>query len=195
MAPPEAPIGRQSNHLSQLISRSRWLNQPDLQQQFYVQYSLKLLRHRRWSACHSRRANLKARSPVTAPDTNSRTKILLVESETIVSLYARGVLEDAGFEVIEAWSASGATARLTENPDIAILLTTADLPGGIDGVKLAAQVSTGWPPVRIVVTSGSQLISDDDLPPQSRFLPKPYSESELLATLRLLEKQWRGRLV
>lgn len=132
---------------------------------------------------------------MTAPDTNSRTKILLVESETIVSLYARGVLEDAGFEVIEAWSASGATARLTENPDIAILLTTADLPGGIDGVKLAVQVSTGWPPVRIVVTSGSQLISDDDLPPQSRFLPKPYSESELLATLRLLEKQWRGRLV
>jgi len=132
---------------------------------------------------------------VTAPDINGRTKILLVESETIVSLYARGVLEDAGFEVIEAWSMGDAIARLNEIPDIAILLTTADLPGGIDGIKLAAQVSQGWPPVRIVVTSGSVMISDDDLPPNSRFLPKPYSENELLATLRLLEKQWRSRLM
>lgn len=132
---------------------------------------------------------------MTVPDTDSRTKILLVESETIVSLYARSFLEEAGYEVIEAWTADEAIAQLHAIPDIAIVLTTADLPGGIDGVKLAMQVSHGWPPVRIVVTSGSQLISDDDLPPQSRFLPKPYSEVELLATLRLLEKQWRSRLV
>lgn len=124
-----------------------------------------------------------------------RTKVLVVESETIVSLYARGVLEEAGFNVIEAWSTDDAIARLHAIPDIAILLTAADLPGGIDGVKLAAEVSRGWPPVRIVVTSGSALILNDDLPPKSRFLPKPYSENELLATLRLLEKQWRSRLM
>lgn len=132
---------------------------------------------------------------MTAPDVDNRTKVLLVESDTIVSLYARSVLEDAGFEIIEAWNTSDAIARLSEIPDIAILFTTADVSGGIDGVRLAQQVSNGWPPVRIVVASGSRMISGDDLPPETRFLSKPYSDDELLVTLRLLEKQWRRRLM
>ena len=132
---------------------------------------------------------------MTAPDVDNRTKVLLVESDTIVSLYARSVLEDAGFEIIEAWNTGDAIARLSEIPDIAILFTTADVPGGIDGVRLAQQVSNGWPPVRIVVASGSRMISGDDLPPETRFLSKPYSDDALLVTLRLLEKQWRRRLM
>lgn len=125
---------------------------------------------------------------------DSRTKVLVVEPDTVISLYVRQVLEDAGFRVFEAASANEAMAALAAVPEIAVVVTASD-KGGVDGVKLAAQVANGWPPVRVVVTSGDRLIDPDDLPAQSRFIAKPYSEAELLATLKLLEQQWLSRLM
>jgi hypothetical protein len=43
-----------------------------------------------------------------------------------------------------------------------------------------------WPPIKITATSGRVLVSDDDLPTGSVFLPNPYRAAELVATLREL---------
>ena len=60
------------------------------------------------------------------------------------------------------------------------------MPGSMDGLKLAAAVRGRWPPIKIVATSGRAKVTAEDLPLGSRFLPKPYSEQEILGTLREL---------
>jgi hypothetical protein len=42
------------------------------------------------------------------------------------------------------------------------------MPGSMDGLKLAAAIRGRWPPIKIVATSGLVKISRDDLPSGSR---------------------------
>ena len=56
----------------------------------------------------------------------------------------------------------------------------------MDGLKLAAAIRGRWPPIKIVATSGLREIGRDDLPLGSRFLPKPYSRSQIVEALREL---------
>jgi two-component system, response regulator PdtaR len=57
------------------------------------------------------------------------------------------------------------------------------MPGSMDGLKLAAAIRGRWPPIKIVATSGEAKVTNRDLPSGSRFLPKPYSEREIVGTL------------
>jgi hypothetical protein len=54
---------------------------------------------------------------------------------------------------------------------------------------LAAAIRKRWPPIKIVAASGLLRIGQDDLPPGSRFPPKPYSPSQIVAMLRELTGQ------
>jgi hypothetical protein len=58
------------------------------------------------------------------------------------------------------------------------------MPGSIDGLRLAHLISTRWPPIRIIATSGRLRLRDDDLPMGGRYLAKPYATSELTGLLR-----------
>ena len=53
--------------------------------------------------------------------TNGAPKVLVVEDELLIRWSLREALLDAGFEVLEAESASEARARFSEKPDAAIL--------------------------------------------------------------------------
>ena len=69
-------------------------------------------------------------------------------------------------------------------PDIHVVFTDIQMPGSMDGLKLARFVRNRWPPIKIVATSGRVMVSEDDLPDGSVFLPKPYRGAEVVATLR-----------
>jgi len=112
--------------------------------------------------------------------------ILVVEDDGLINWMATEELQQAGYSVISAHTADEAIAVLESRNDIALLFTDIDLPGSLDGLKLAAAVCTRWPPVRIIVTSGKHFPSSDTMPAQSRFLPKPYGMSGLLQTVRSL---------
>ena len=56
---------------------------------------------------------------------------------------------------------------------IDVVLTDIDMPGSMDGLMLAVAVRNRWPPVQIVVMSGKQHPTSDDLPSRARFLEKP----------------------
>jgi CheY-like chemotaxis protein len=73
--------------------------------------------------------------------------------------------------------------------DITVVFTDIQMPGSMDGVRLAAAIRKRWPPVKIVAASGLLRIGQDDLPPGSRFPPKPYSPSQIVAMLRELTGQ------
>ncbi|MDI3560626.1 response regulator [Bradyrhizobium sp. Arg816] len=112
--------------------------------------------------------------------------ILIVEDEFLLRMDSVEVIEEAGFEVIPAGNADEAIAILTARSDIHLVFTDIQMPGSMDGLKLARFVRDRWPPIKIVATSGHVRAADKDLPEGSVFLPKPYREAELIATLRNL---------
>jgi CheY-like chemotaxis protein len=103
-----------------------------------------------------------------------RWLVLIVEDDLLIRLHAAEIIEAAGFDVVEASNADEAIAVLELRPDIAVLFTDIQMPGSMDGLKLAAAVKGRWPPIQIVATSGFVNVGPDDLPEGGRFLPKPY---------------------
>jgi CheY-like chemotaxis protein len=110
--------------------------------------------------------------------------ILVVEDDFLIRMNAAGMIEDAGFEVIEAASADEAIVILEARLDIRVVFTDIQMPGSMDGLKLAAAIRGRWPPIKIIATSGLVDVRADDLPEGGRFLPKPYSPSQIVQTLR-----------
>jgi CheY-like chemotaxis protein len=112
-----------------------------------------------------------------------RAVILIVEDELLIRLNAVEMIEEAGFEVVEAANADEAIAILESRLDITVVFTDIQMPGSMDGLKLAAAVRDRWPPIKIVATSGQVKLGPDDLPEGGRFLQKPYSPAEIMKTL------------
>ena len=110
--------------------------------------------------------------------------VLVVEDEPITRMDVVDQLEEGGFKVFEAPDADRAIKILEANPAIRVLFTDVDMPGSMDGLKLAAAVRDRWPPIRIVVASGLRKINIDALPDDSHFFSKPYNVNEIAATMR-----------
>ena len=104
-----------------------------------------------------------------------RPIVLIVEDEFLLRMSAVAMIEDAGFEVLEAGDADEAITMLESRSDIRLAFTDIQMPGSMDGLKLAAAVKGRWPPIKIIATSGRHLIRDSDLPQGALFLSKPYT--------------------
>lgn len=115
-----------------------------------------------------------------------RAVILIVEDELLIRLNAVEMIEEAGFEVVEAASADEAIAILEGRLDITVVFTDIQMPGSMDGLKLAAAVRARRPPIMIVATSGRVKLAPGDLPEGGRFLSKPYSIAEITKIRREL---------
>ena len=118
--------------------------------------------------------------------------VLVVEDEPITRMDVVGQLEEGGFKVFEAPDADRAIKILEANPAIRILFTDVDMPGSMDGLKLAAAVRDRWPPIKIVIASGLRKINMDALPDNSRFFSKPYNVNEIAATMRSMVQRSLG---
>src|SRR5580692_2113244 len=101
--------------------------------------------------------------------------ILIVEDEALVRLSAVGMLEDAGFRMIEAVNSDEALELLAADSDVQLLFTDVNMPGTIDGLALARQVHDRWPQIGIMVASAKQEPQLGELPVGSRFARKPYN--------------------
>jgi two-component system, response regulator PdtaR len=64
--------------------------------------------------------------------------VLIVEDEPLIRMGAVSLIEDAGFEVYEAGSADAAIALLERHEEIRLIFTDVDMPGSMDGLKLAS---------------------------------------------------------
>lgn len=113
----------------------------------------------------------------------SKGVILVVEDEPLLRILAVDFMEEAGFEVIDVGSADEAVLILEARSDIRIVFTDIDMPGSMDGMKLAAAVRDRWPPVEIVVVSGHKRHSEIVLPERAVFFPKPYNIEAVTTTL------------
>lgn len=110
--------------------------------------------------------------------------VLVVEDEPLILMDIAFQLEAEGFKVYEAGNADAAIKLLSADLDIRIVFTDIDMPGSMDGLKLAAAVRKRWPPVRIIVTSGARTVDITDLPDGSVFFSKPYDHAMVLGSMR-----------
>lgn len=115
---------------------------------------------------------------------SQRQNVLIVEDSPLLLLMAIDLVEDAGFHAISATNADEAVAILESRPDIRLVFTDVDMPGSMDGMKLAAAVRDRWPPIEIIIVSGYRQVKDDDLPARARFFSKPYDAGAVAAAMR-----------
>ena len=115
---------------------------------------------------------------------DSPVYVLVVEDDFLNRLHAVDLVEDAGYIAVEASNADEAITILEARKDIRIVFTDIDMPGSMDGLKLAHAIRERWPPIELILTSGHFDLSDDEIPERGRFFPKPYRDQEIISALQ-----------
>ena len=110
--------------------------------------------------------------------------VLVVEDEMLLRMRAVDMVEDAGFTAIEAVNADDALAILESRTDIELLFTDIQMPGSMDGLKLAYAVHERWPLIKIILVSGQLKLTDKDRPADSRFFGKPLEVKQMIAAMQ-----------
>jgi CheY-like chemotaxis protein len=111
--------------------------------------------------------------------------VLIVEDELLVRDVIQIELEDAGYDVVVAENADTAIAILEKRTDIKLVFTDIDMPGSMDGMKLAACVRDRWPPIHIIITTGKA--RPREIPANALFIPKPYLGAAVVDAMRTFE--------
>ncbi len=116
-------------------------------------------------------------------------RVLLAEDEMLIRLMTAEHLRDEGFEVVEAWDGDEA-ARLLDGPGrFDVLFTDVQMPGLLDGVDVALHARRRYAAIPVLVVSGyaAHLMRRlGALQPAAVYIGKPYSLSEVVATLNRL---------
>ena len=107
---------------------------------------------------------------------DARPAVLVVEDEPLQRMMLIDLVEDAGFVAVEALDADDVVRILESRPDIRVVIADIDMPGGVDGLKLAASIRDRWPPIELIVTSGRKRLTADDLPARGVFFSKPFGQ-------------------
>ena len=110
--------------------------------------------------------------------------VLVVEDEPLLRMHAVDMIEAAGFAVVEASNADEAVRLLEARMDIRVVFTDIDMPGSMDGMKLAAAVRDRWPPIEIIMTSGFTMPRLSDIPKRGLFFSKPYDDDKVIGAIR-----------
>jgi CheY-like chemotaxis protein len=109
--------------------------------------------------------------------------VLVVEDEFFSRWHAVDLVEAAGYRTIEASNADEAIAILESRKDIRVVFTDINMPGSMDGLKLARAIRDRWPPIELILTSGHFSVPESDIPERGLFFPKPYRDEEIVSAL------------
>ena len=109
--------------------------------------------------------------------------VLVVEDNTIIRMGAVDLVVSAGYEAIEARDADEAIRILESRSDIDLVFTDVQMPGSMDGIKLAHYIRERWPPVKLILASGNAILEESSLPTGSGFFAKPYVDHAIMETM------------
>lgn len=117
---------------------------------------------------------------------NGKAVVLVVEDSTIIRMGAVDLVLAAGYEALQASDADEAIAILETRGDIDLVFTDVQMPGTMDGIKLAHYIRDRWPPVKLIVASGAAILQESSLPGGSHFFSKPYDDHTITETMARL---------
>jgi CheY-like chemotaxis protein len=111
-------------------------------------------------------------------------RVLVVDDEAFVRMLVADVLDEAGYDVLEAHDAQAALTTLKDSPDVRVLFTDINMPPGMNGLDLAEQVHRRWPGIGLVISSGYERPSDDQIARGAIFVPKPFRPEDVVGAVR-----------
>ena len=130
----------------------------------------------------------KAAAAQTGPVAGGTETILIVEDEPILRSMARDILEECGYQIVEASSGKEALDVWDRQADkINLLLTDMVMPEGLSGVELAKRLLVNRPGLKVVFTSGytaNEVNQEMLVQTRASFLSKPYTHAELAKAVR-----------
>jgi signal transduction histidine kinase/ActR/RegA family two-component response regulator len=134
---------------------------------------------------------VKATTAAPAPETyvqGGHETILVVEDEPVLRDMANLILQECGYDVLEAGTGREALKVWEQHQDrIVLLLTDMVMPEGMSGMDLAHRLVASKPDLKVVFTSGYNM---EDLDSEifhggrARYLNKPYTRITLAKTVR-----------
>ncbi|HEY2007631.1 MAG TPA: response regulator [Rhizomicrobium sp.] len=117
--------------------------------------------------------------------------VLLVEDEGIIRMASAAILEDAGYDVLEAVDAEEALATLNDHPEVDVVVTDVQMPGKLDGLQLIEVIAHDYPQVQTLVTSGRASLREARESGAVKFLAKPYTAAGIQSAVRMLALEAR----
>lgn len=106
--------------------------------------------------------------------------IMVVEDDADIMAVTSMLLEDEGYEVIQASQASEALECARQHPDIDVVFTDVNLREGLNGIELARNLRAEGSHASMIVVSGDLGWAQTRLDPDMRFLAKPYTRKDLI---------------
>lgn len=112
-------------------------------------------------------------------------RVLVVEDNSDVGLFASQMLGDLGFEAVLEQDANAALDRLRRDKGSFDLIFSDVVMPGMDGMEFGRKVRAQWPAIPFVLTSGYSHVLAEDGQHDFPLLQKPYSVDALAKILRL----------
>ena len=117
--------------------------------------------------------------------TTPATRILVVEDEFLIRLTLVEALADEGFDVLEAETGDMALPILQQDGSIALLLTDIQMPGRLNGRRLAAAARETRPNLPVLFMTGQpDPVAEAVRSPLDRYISKPYRLVDICDAVR-----------
>lgn len=115
------------------------------------------------------------------------SRILVVEDEFLIRLTLVEALSDEGFDVAEAETGDMALPMLQADPSIDVLLTDIQLPGALDGKRLAQRARESRPDLPVLFMTGRpDPAAEAGASALDRYIAKPYTLADICSAVRSL---------
>jgi two-component system, response regulator PdtaR len=118
----------------------------------------------------------------TGSEHENKVTVLVVEDEVMMRTKLAEELQHAGYSVVEASDGTEAVEMLTLRPDVKIVISDVRMPGPIDGVELCRRVRSGYPGMKVVLSSGEPNAADSAA--HDGFFLKPYRIAWIIRHIR-----------
>jgi PAS domain S-box-containing protein len=117
---------------------------------------------------------------------SANERILIVEDEELVRLFARRVLAHAGYRVVEAVNGEQALTLLQTGDEAVDLVLTDVVMPGMSGRALVQRIAALRPEARVIYMSGytGQTLEQEWFDPRWPLLTKPFTAAGLVSAVR-----------
>lgn len=126
------------------------------------------------------------------PKKNGQGQILLVEDDDEVAALVGEMLGQLGYEVTRAASAAAALGALADGRSVDVVFSDIMMPGGMNGVELAREISRRRSDIPVLLTSGyAEAAIHEAEAAGIQILAKPYHIDDLAAALNAAKSTLR----